>query len=156
MDTAQDAMRAVVGRYRRLSSKGQTAVQLLIVLAVLAAGVVVAQIVQSQDEGPTTTIDLSSLTSAVVYELDGSVNYADITIVTPDGMEQITADVPLMNRNGDVGLHLTFPAGEFVSISAQKPGERGTLTCRIKVDGRVVSENTSTAAYGIASCDGRS
>ena len=49
-----------------------------------------------------------------------------------------------------------FGPGEFVYISAQNEGEYGSVTCRITVDGVVVSENTSSGAYGIATCEGRS
>ena len=53
------------------------------------------------------------------------------------------------------GLTFTFARGDFVSISAQKKADGGgNITCRITVDGEVISENTSSAAYGIASCSG--
>lgn len=92
--------------------------------------------------------------ATVVYELGGSVGWADVTMATPTGTSQITPDVPLVTTGGDTGLTYTFPDGAFVYISAQKTDEGGTITCRITVDGVVISENTSSAAYGIATCEG--
>jgi hypothetical protein len=39
-------------------------------------------------------------------------------------------------------------------VSGQNATEYGTVTCRIKVDGNVVSQNTSSGAYSIATCSG--
>jgi len=93
--------------------------------------------------------------STVTYELSGSVSYADVTVLTPTGIEQLTPDVPLVTKTGETGLVYRFRVGAPVSISAQKKDASGSLTCRILVDGRQVSMNTSTAAYGIASCRGQ-
>lgn len=94
-------------------------------------------------------------TRSVLYEVEGSVKYATVTMQTPTGTRQEDPDVPMHTTDGETGLTFTFPSGAFVYISAQKPGEYGTITCRITVDGVVISVNTSTADYGIASCSGR-
>lgn len=39
---------------------------------------------------------------------------------------------------------------------AQNKGEYRSVTCRITVDGIVISENTSSGEYGIATCKGSS
>ncbi|MDN4173965.1 hypothetical protein QWY28_13470 [Nocardioides sp. SOB77] len=127
------------------------------VAAALGLLVLISAVVQllDRDEPESSYRPPVDFERTVVYELEGSVRYADITMTTPTGIEQVSGDVPLTNRNGDRGLVITgFNSGDFVSISAQKPGEGGSITCRITIDGQVVSENTSTAAYGIASCDG--
>lgn len=127
------------------------------VVAALGVFLLISGVVQllDEDEPAPSYRPAADPERTVVYELEGDVTYADITMTTPTGIEQISADVPLTNQNGDRGLTITgFGAGDFVSISAQKPEEAGAITCRITVNGRVVSENTSTAAYGIASCYG--
>ncbi len=93
--------------------------------------------------------------SIVVYEVEGSVAWADVTMQTPTGTSQISPDVPLMTKAGARGLTFEFPPGAFVYLAAQMKGERGTIRCRIRVDGEVVSENFSNSAYGIASCKSR-
>lgn len=47
-----------------------------------------------------------------------------------------------------------FRAGDFVYISVQNQQGAGSVTCRITVDGVVVSENTSSGGYTIATCQG--
>jgi len=92
----------------------------------------------------------------VKYEVEGTASSVDITIETPSGTSQGSDKaVPLRTDAGN-GITLSFPRGSFVYISAQNQGEDGTVTCRITVDGEVVSENTSSGAYSIASCDGQS
>lgn len=129
----------------------------LIVIVGVVALAIINSVVGSGDDGSSHFESSTSSTSSpatVLYELEGSVAYADVTMVTPTGIEQITPDVPLKTRAGETGLTWSFSRGEFVSISAQMKGGSGVITCRITVDGVVISENTSSAAYGIASCDG--
>ncbi len=45
-------------------------------------------------------------------------------------------------------------SGQFFYISAQNHEDKGTVTCTVEVDGQVVSINTSSGAYVIASCSG--
>lgn len=63
--------------------------------------------------------------------------------------------MPLISKAGTAGLTFRFPAGAFVYISAQQKDGGHTITCRITVDGRVVSENTSVGEFQIASCQGQ-
>jgi hypothetical protein len=42
-----------------------------------------------------------------------------------------------------------------VYLSVQNQNAAGSVTCRILLDGMVVSENTSTGGYVIATCQGR-
>lgn len=94
-------------------------------------------------------------TVEVLYEVEGSVKWADLTLETPTGTTQLTPDVPLRTKAGDTGLTYTFRNGDFVYLSAQMKDDFGSITCRISVDGVVISENTSTASFGIASCEGQ-
>jgi len=90
----------------------------------------------------------------VTYEVDGSASSANVTYETPTGTSQGSVDLPMRNKLGQVGLHFKFEPGAFLYISAQNDGEYGDVTCRIKVDGEVVSENTATGDYAIATCKG--
>ncbi len=91
----------------------------------------------------------------VEYEVEGSATSVNITMETPSGTSQGSDKaVPLRTDAGN-GITLSFSRGSFVYISAQNQGESGTVTCRITVDGKIISENTSSGAYSIASCDGQ-
>lgn len=93
----------------------------------------------------------------VVYQADSSgTNVGTFTLETPTGSQQGEADLPLKSQAGDTGL--TFPgfsSGGFVYLSVQNKNAAGSVTCRILVDGKVISENTSTGGYVIATCSSR-
>lgn len=90
----------------------------------------------------------------VAYFVEGTARTAQITVETPTGIQQNVVSLPLRNKQGGLGLHFEFLRGEFVYISAQNQGALGTVTCRIEVDGRPVSTNTSSGAYSVVTCDG--
>jgi len=98
----------------------------------------------------------ASLVGEVTYEVDGSATSASVTMEMPSGTSQVSVDLPLTNQDGDVGVTNKFSRGSFVYISAQNKESYGSVTCRIKVDGAVISENTSSGAYAIATCKGTS
>lgn len=93
----------------------------------------------------------------VLYEVEGTATTVNITYQTPSGTAQgADKKVPLGNKaSGTVGITLAMERGDFVYISAQNQGSSGTVTCRITVDGVVVSKVTSSGAYTIASCSGK-
>ena len=99
-------------------------------------------------------------TGEVVYEVEGDgehVYTADVTLRSLTGTVQGTPDMPMVPKaGGGPGMTYEFGRGEFLYVSAQKKTALGSITCRITVDGEIVSENTSTAAYGIATCEGTS
>lgn len=117
------------------------------VLVIIVVGLAVYnQAKQDDDELTSSFPDVGPV--SVVYEVESSNPLADVTMQTPTGIQQIAAAVPMREE-------MTFQTGAFVYISAQKQGDGfGAITCRIIVDGAVISENTSTAAYGIAACEG--
>ena len=49
-----------------------------------------------------------------------------------------------------------FARGEFVYFTAQNQNDSGDVTCTVTSNGRTVSRNTSSGAYVIATCSGRS
>lgn len=91
-------------------------------------------------------------TREVVYEVEGDGAYSDVTAQTPTGVVQSTVELPMQTASGG-RVTERFQAGESVRLSAQSRDGR-TITCRITIDGRVVSENTSTGEFAIASCEG--
>lgn len=134
------------------------------VAAVIAvAGAVVAFAViatgASQPSHPTAASSESSNVSSgsareVVYEVEGTAEAIDITYETPSGTAQQSGLKVPLSRNGgsERGISLTMSRGDFVYISAQNKGPSGTVTCKISVDGVVISKVTSTGAYTIAQC----
>lgn len=93
--------------------------------------------------------------AAVTYYIEGTPRYASVTMETPSGTQQVDADVPLSTAtSGAAGLTFQFDLGEFVYVSAQLPGPRGEISCRIEVDGQVISENTSSGGYAVVTCEG--
>jgi len=97
------------------------------------------------------------------YEVEGErlsygdkMPYADVTMQTPTGTSQSSPDLPMGTEDGRVGLMQTFAAGAFVYLSVQNNGSTNDVTCRITGEaGQVISENTSSSQYGIASCKGQ-
>lgn len=135
-----------------------------LILGIMAAAVAVVALVGWIDSTSRTPVSSSSsssessyLSSArkVVYEVEGTAKSVDITIETPSGTsQQQNLKVPLKSKDGHVGLRFEMERGDFVYIAAQNQGSSGTVTCRITVDGVIVSKVTSSGAYAIASCDG--
>lgn len=88
----------------------------------------------------------------VTYQVLGDGTRFSMTATTPTGTVQQTPDLPL--RTKDYGL-FQFDArpGEFLYLSAQNV-DGYEITCQITVNGKVISENTSTGKYSIATCRG--
>ena len=98
---------------------------------------------------------MADTTVRVLYEVEGTTDYADVTMETPTGMSQISPDVPMVRESdGRAGLEMEFSSGAYVYLSAQNNRSHGTVSCRITVDGVVVSENSATGGYAIATCKG--
>lgn len=92
----------------------------------------------------------------VRYDVSGTATSADITIETPTGTSQQNGvDVPLVRKSdGERGLIFTgFAPGDFVYISAQNQGF-GDITCSIHVNDVLISTNTSSGRFAIATCEG--
>lgn len=124
----------------------------LLVAAVLAiAGCSSSTSLPDADE-----FDYRPTLRTVLYEVEGTATGASLTIATPSGTRQVSdAAVPVTREaSGERGLEMTVAPGEFLYISAQNNHDTGTITCRITVDGVVISENSSSGAYAIASCSG--
>lgn len=100
-------------------------------------------------------LDLGTATHDIVYSLTGSASRADITYeVGGDGeRQQQGISVPMVNKSGGSGIQFEADDGAFLYFSAQNNGD-GTLHCKIKEDGEVVSDNTSSGEFAIVTCQG--
>jgi hypothetical protein len=130
-----------------------------LVLGIAAAIIIVGWIAgrgdgDSPSGGSSGSSGGESTTASVLYEVEGTAESATITAEMPTGTSQGTGKtVPLTTTSGR-GLTNTFPRGAFVYISAQNEGATGDITCRITVDGVVISENAASGGYAIATCQG--
>jgi hypothetical protein len=79
----------------------------------------------------------------VTYEVSGS--DADVTY-GPTGSD-LSGSVP-MNKTQDIPSKPPL----YYSVQAQLQGG-GTVTCKIKVDGKVISQSTASGGYNIAQCE---
>lgn len=85
----------------------------------------------------------------VVYSVSGDTAPSGlIDYVLPGGQQQESGK-PLPWSHS-----LSVRSGTVLVLSAQKSSDDGLpIRCEITVDGKVVSDNTSSGAYSIASCD---
>ncbi|MFB9713986.1 MmpS family transport accessory protein [Arthrobacter methylotrophus] len=135
---------------------GGTAVATLVVVAALSWMSSSASKATSAASSPASSGQRLSSSRTVVYEVEGTAKVVDITMSTASGIsQQSNLKVPITAKDsGERGLTVTVNPGAYVSILAQNQGSSGTVTCRITVDGTVVSTVTSSGAYTIASCSG--
>jgi len=90
----------------------------------------------------------------VVYRVEADAAYGSgrtgtVTMQTEGGTSQGAGLLPM------TATFANFHPGDFVYVSVQNGQALGSVTCRITVDGVVVSENTSTGGYTIATCQGK-
>jgi hypothetical protein len=117
------------------------------IVAFVIGAVAVAK--HARDTTPTDAPATTAAGHVVVYQVDGTAGTADVTYLTRGGEEQ---------QNGTLlpfAKHMTdSEAGSLLSLVAQSKSPDGSVTCRIVVDGRVISEHTSSGGYAVVSCDG--
>lgn len=103
-----------------------------------------------------TSISTSTTTGVeVLYEVEGTAKWSDVTMETPTGTKQDSPDVPMVRvADGGRGLRFTFSPGHFLYLSAQNKDGYGSIICRITANGTVISENSSSGGYAIAVCKG--
>jgi hypothetical protein len=82
----------------------------------------------------------------VVFSATGLV---DVTMGRGSGVQQFS-DV------SDPTYSIWMAEGYFVYLSVQNQNNSGTVTCSITSNGKKVSSNSSTGAYVIATCSGKS
>lgn len=133
----------------------------LITVGVVGSLVGIWYLMDSPDQQPAPAPKPVLLTNhTVIYEADGAgargLRTVTYTIQTDNGgTSQGETNLPMKNRNGGTGLIFSgFSTGDFVYLSVQNKDAAGDVTCRITVDGKVISENTSSGGYAIATCKG--
>ena len=130
----------------------------IIIGTVVVLTLIVIGLIASSDRSDTSsrTSPAAPVSAPLVvhYEVEGDgASSASLTLQTPTGTSQQTADLPVKNKSGSEGLIFSgFSQGDFLYVSAQNQDEFGSVTCRIKVGDTIVSENTSSGAYQIATC----
>ena len=92
--------------------------------------------------------NVGKTTHAIVYNLSGTAQGADVTYVTPDGNTEERSDVALPMD----GLDYEIDPGGFLYLSAQNTGPSGTLTCTITEDGIEVARQTTSRGYSTVTC----
>lgn len=127
-------------------------------IAAIVALVIVYGVFPAGDSGTTATTS----THTVTYQADAAgargARSGSITLRTADGgtSQQTGVALPLRTKAGAIGLTYSgFKTGESVYLSVQNADSAGSVTCRILVDGTIISENTSDGAYTIATCSSR-
>lgn len=135
---------------------------IVILLAVLALAGCSGKTPVAQTPPAVTPVVTPAVTKhAVVYESEApdstTARTATYTLRSDDGgTRQGEFDLPLRNQNGTNGLTFTgFGSGAFVYLSIQNGDEYGSVSCRITVDGAVISENSSDGGFTIATCQGQ-
>lgn len=90
---------------------------------------------------------------SVVYEVEGTATGTDVTLQTDTGrVQQTNSTIPLTDKStGSRGFRFTGSSGSRVYISALNTGPGGTITCRITVNGNVVSTDSGDS---VATCAG--
>lgn len=140
--------------------KGKRALQFiglgLVVVVVIGVWSSLAKSAASNSSVSSSSGSTYKSTVEVLYEVEGTATGTDITLESGTGTTQLTGKaVPLANKTtGKRGITATMSRGAFAYISAQNTGKTGTITCKITVDGVLISTNTSSGSYAIASCKG--
>lgn len=77
-----------------------------------------------------------------------------VTFVVTGSAADVTYGPAGTSVSGSVPLHASYPLGNpvYYSISAQLQGGGG-VTCKIEVDGKVISESVASGGYNIAECE---
>lgn len=154
---ATPASSPVTGGPGRLKPLGSVVVVLgVVAVAVALATYVTPQASRTEQNTPAQRVEQvaaavrAMVTHAVVYELSGGKSARNVTYVAEGSelkqeTEVVTPWSTAFDRAGQEGHD------EFYSVSAQGDS-RGSLHCRILVDGVVVSENTAPAAGAPVTC----
>jgi hypothetical protein len=157
-DSQNDLMRSsAIPHHGNMHSKRDGAPAAVVLVLVLLAGCGGSSGSSSTEPTSTPASYTPPSPTKIVYEVEGVATDATVTMATPTGQTQ--EDIPDLAIDVNKHQRWTFNADEFsglgfLYISIQGGDEYTSVTCRIKVGGEVVSENSSNAAYGIATCQG--
>ncbi|WP_019630185.1 MmpS family transport accessory protein [Actinomadura atramentaria] len=85
----------------------------------------------------------------IAYKAVGTATKADITYSTPAGQEQGEATSVLLPWTKTIVVE----TGEFVGLSVSNLGAKGTVTCQIYVDGKLVKQSKNSGDHSSVNCD---
>ena len=85
----------------------------------------------------------------IVYEITGTATYASVTLNNGGGGTEQYSNVSIPWSYTEKSF-----SDNFLYVSAQNQGDRGTVTVKIYVDGELFKTSTSSGAYVIASASG--
>lgn len=129
-------------------------VGIIVTIASLAAvGNSISDSIEEEEQTASEIVDL-------VYEVTSdSPTAANVTYSTytdeEEGTQQATDPALPFSTTLEVERGGTFDFNIF-SLTAQASQDATTITCKITLDGQVISENTSTGSFAVASCTGSS
>lgn len=147
-------------RHKVLTGLGAVAIIIIIASIAAAAGKpskptaapnppaanIAAPVTQAANPDPVTPVAHSAAKAkrqpqTVTYVVTGS--DADVTY-GPAGSD----------LSGSVPMHLTRPLGSplYYSVTAQLQGG-GSVSCKLEIDGRLISQSTASGGYNIADCE---
>ena len=89
-------------------------------------------------------------TVRVVYWIDGTADFVNMTYTNGAGDSQEQKNVPLPNA-----LAVWFHHGDYVHFSATNHGPSGTLRCSIQAEGHEIASGTASGPWGLATCSAR-
>ena len=93
--------------------------------------------------------------SVVVYEIVGRGSASMITY-TKQGFSQEQQDSANLPFRKELKFDEQVDGLAPLSLTAQNSSRGGAITCRITVDGKVVTESTSNGQYTVVTCRGNS
>src|SRR5215207_94538 len=128
-----------------------------IALAAVGALFVAGLFASANDDDESTESPSDESLTSVWYEVDGDSGKTRVTIETGTETRQSTVALPMKDDANAKGVLVTAEPGTLVYLSAQNQDglKSGKITCRITVDGDVISEETAVGAYAIATCKGK-
>lgn len=106
---------------------------------------------RESEETPEAPHTPRSTPPGVLYEAEGE-GLMSVTYRTPTGTVQGDISEVMRNEDGQAGVFVGTLRNPYLSVQ-NRSGRSGPVTCRISVDGVVVSENTSHGRHVIATCN---
>ena len=120
---------------------------LVVIIILIAVGISTCLGAGSTDTSTPSYTPVSYPT--VVYEVTGTATYASVTLNNGEGGTEQYSKVAIPWSYTEKSF-----SDNFLYVSAQNQGDRGTVTVKIYVDGELFKTSTSSGAYVIASASG--
>jgi hypothetical protein len=129
------------------------------ICAVLRSGASHKLLAASLGSKPEQTVDMSGLREIALANKDICPGAhvkkpPSVTYIVTGSYANVTYGPAGSDFNGTVPMHVTRPLGNpsYYAINAQLQGG-GTVSCKIEVNGKVISSATASGGYNIADCE---